>query len=145
MSARQSAEVTRALRLIDRGSTPYAAAKRVGIALSTIYRAQVRQRATNEDPNPAPEAPLPTVQYDREIPATVRAYCDRHADRISSVDYGGRGSRAETWRYMAWLRSGWNCGDDTVHSVIGDTAADLITRLGQIAPCTCETCRSATA
>ncbi len=45
MSARQSAEVTRALRLIDKGATAYAAAKKTGIALSTIYRALKRNAA----------------------------------------------------------------------------------------------------
>lgn len=39
IGARQSAAVDKAMRLIARGLTPYAAAKRVGIALSTIYRA----------------------------------------------------------------------------------------------------------
>jgi transposase len=44
MGSRQSAEVTRALKLVASGVTPYAAAKKVGIALSTIYRALKRQR-----------------------------------------------------------------------------------------------------
>lgn len=44
MSARQSSATDKALRLIAKGMTPYAAAKKVGIALSTIYRAQARQR-----------------------------------------------------------------------------------------------------
>jgi transposase len=44
MSARQSAAVDKALKLISKGLTPYAAAKKVGIALSTIYRAQKRQQ-----------------------------------------------------------------------------------------------------
>lgn len=44
MTARQSAEVTKALKLIEKGMTPYAAAKKTGIALSTIYRALKRQR-----------------------------------------------------------------------------------------------------
>jgi DNA-binding CsgD family transcriptional regulator len=42
MSARQSSAVDKALRLISKGLTPYAAAKKVGIALSTIYRARKR-------------------------------------------------------------------------------------------------------
>lgn len=46
MSGRQSAEVNRALRLVAGGMTAYAAAKKTGIALSTIYRAIKRQRAT---------------------------------------------------------------------------------------------------
>lgn len=46
MTARQSSATDKALRLIAKGLTPYAAAKKVGIALSTIYRAQARQRIT---------------------------------------------------------------------------------------------------
>lgn len=42
MSGRQSSAVDKALKLIAKGLTPYAAAKRTGIALSTIYRAQKR-------------------------------------------------------------------------------------------------------
>ena len=45
MSGRQSSAVDRALRLIARGATAYAAAKQTGIALSTIYRALSRQKA----------------------------------------------------------------------------------------------------
>lgn len=43
VATRQSPEVTKALRLIEGGMTPYAAAKKVGIALSTIYRAISRR------------------------------------------------------------------------------------------------------
>jgi transposase len=39
MSGRQSAATEKALKLVQKGLTPYAAAKKVGIALSTIYRA----------------------------------------------------------------------------------------------------------
>lgn len=45
MAARESAATVRALALIERGWTAYRAAKNVGIALSTIYRAVARQRA----------------------------------------------------------------------------------------------------
>lgn len=45
MAARESAATVRALALIERGWTAYRAAKHVGIALSTIYRAVARQRA----------------------------------------------------------------------------------------------------
>ena len=44
MSARQSAATDKALALVAKGLTPYAAAKRVGIALSTIYRALQRMK-----------------------------------------------------------------------------------------------------
>lgn len=49
MAARQSAEVTAALRLVAKGWTAYAAAKKTGIALSTIYRA-IRRQQTSERP-----------------------------------------------------------------------------------------------
>jgi len=39
MSARQSAAVDQAIKLIKGGMTPYAAAKKVKIALTTVYRA----------------------------------------------------------------------------------------------------------
>lgn len=44
MSARQSAAVDRALKRIAKGSTPYAAAKKEGLALSTVYRAVKRNK-----------------------------------------------------------------------------------------------------
>jgi transposase len=44
MTARQSVEVAEALKLVKSGITPYAAAKRTGIALSTIYRAIKRHK-----------------------------------------------------------------------------------------------------
>lgn len=42
MAARQSAAVDRALRHIAKGMTAYAAAKKEGLALSTVYRAVKR-------------------------------------------------------------------------------------------------------
>jgi transposase len=39
-----SEKTKRALKLVAKGMTPYAAAKKVGIALSTIYRATRRIR-----------------------------------------------------------------------------------------------------
>lgn len=44
MTGRASAETTKALKLVKAGMTPYAAAKKVGIALSTIYRALKREK-----------------------------------------------------------------------------------------------------
>ena len=44
MAGKQSADVDRALKLIAKGETPHAAAKKVGIAISTIYRALKRIR-----------------------------------------------------------------------------------------------------
>lgn len=44
MSGRPSAATEKALKLVQKGLTPYAAAKKVGIALSTIYRAIARNK-----------------------------------------------------------------------------------------------------
>jgi transposase len=44
MAAQTSAATERALRLVLKGWTPYAAAKKEGIALSTIYRALKREK-----------------------------------------------------------------------------------------------------
>jgi transposase len=44
MSGKPSADTERALKLVSKGMTPYAAAKKVGIALSTIYRALKREK-----------------------------------------------------------------------------------------------------
>jgi transposase len=47
MSGQISAATERALKLVAKGMTAYAAAKKEGIALSTIYRALKRQADTN--------------------------------------------------------------------------------------------------
>jgi GTP cyclohydrolase III len=44
MAGKPSSKTQRALARIAKGQTPYAAAKAEGIALSTIYRAQKRER-----------------------------------------------------------------------------------------------------
>jgi transposase len=44
MAAQTSAATERALKLVLKGWTPYAAAKKEGIALSTIYRALKREK-----------------------------------------------------------------------------------------------------
>jgi transposase len=49
MTARQSAATERALKLVAQGKmTAYAAAKKTGIALSTVYRAIKREREKQE-------------------------------------------------------------------------------------------------
>ena len=44
MTGKISGDTLKALKLIARGMTPYAAAKKAGIALSTIYRALKRRK-----------------------------------------------------------------------------------------------------
>lgn len=44
MSGRQSALTDKALKLIAKGMTRYRAAKKLGLSLSTVYRAVSRQK-----------------------------------------------------------------------------------------------------
>lgn len=48
VAGKQSSDVDKALKLVAKGMTPYAAAKKMGIALSTIYRAMKRHAATKK-------------------------------------------------------------------------------------------------
>lgn len=50
MGARVSAETLKALALVRKGVTPYAAAKKVGIAYSTIHRALKRAKPAGGKP-----------------------------------------------------------------------------------------------
>lgn len=77
MAARESAATVRALRLVEHGWTAYRAAKHVGIALSTIYRAVARQRATGADMKTVTN-PFRDKTMRREFDAAVYAYETRH-------------------------------------------------------------------
>lgn len=79
------------------------------------------------------------VKYEAGVPASVRAFCDKRADRIESVMAG---SRRDSWRYMAYTRRGWNQGDDCVHSVIGSSANDFIAALRRVDVCDCDDCKA---
>ena len=59
MSARQSSAVDEALRLVASGLTPYAAAKKTGIAFGTIYAAIKRQKANTALSASSPQADKP--------------------------------------------------------------------------------------
>jgi transposase len=48
MTGKTSGDTQKALALVLKGWTPYAAAKKTGIALSTVYRAIKREREKQE-------------------------------------------------------------------------------------------------
>jgi len=77
------------------------------------------------------------VRYSHGVPASIRAWCDAHADRISEVIVGGR---RDAWQYFAYTCTGWNQGDDRVHSVIGNTAREFIAGLRRVDRCDCDDC-----
>ena len=83
MAARQSAATDRALRLVARGMTPYAAAKKTGIAFSTIYLALKRQRSRETSSSNGPP-PLAGQDHPRNGPARdCNARTERHESRLT--------------------------------------------------------------
>jgi len=78
-----------------------------------------------------------TVRYEGRIPATLRRYAEKHAHQIAEVTFG----TVMQGEYEASLRRGWSKCDDTVHSVVSDTASGLISELRGVVACDCEECR----
>ena len=66
MSGRPSVATEKALKLVEKGLTPYAAAKKVGIALSTIYRAR-KQRRSRLTGNPIPQCHCGKAAYSKGL------------------------------------------------------------------------------
>jgi excisionase family DNA binding protein len=58
---------------------------------------------------------------------------ERYRKRIVDFDYDG-----ET--YQAWMVSGWRREDDLVHTIIGDTVAEVAEGLKYAVPCGCANC-----
>ena len=74
------------------------------------------------------------VKYGNHVPKTLRAYADRHADQIEEITWSARGGA-----YDAFLRPGWrHC--DHEHTIVKETATELIAELRNIMPCDCEDC-----
>lgn len=78
------------------------------------------------------------VRYFGAIPKTLRAYADRHADKIQEVSWDG--GYLNGGAYDAVLRPGWREVDNAVHTLIGSTVRELIAELRGIVPCACPDC-----
>lgn len=80
-----------------------------------------------------------TVRYTGEKPpATLRAWCDAHADRVQEVEVGYGYSEGKAYDIL--LRPGWRMGDDYVHTIIEHTVFKALDQLRNIAKCDCAEC-----
>lgn len=87
-----------------------------------------------------------SVRYESSIPSKrLRDWCDRNADKVSAVCYGSGFCTDSGFAYDVMLRSGWCDGNDIVHSIIEQTAAETLAKLRDIAKCDCDQCRAALA
>ncbi|WP_038215289.1 MULTISPECIES: hypothetical protein [Xenophilus] len=90
----------------------------------------------------------PSVRYSGDTPpATLRAWCDAHADRVFELHAGGGycTERPDGFAYDVLLRPGWCMSDDCCHTLIEPTVADMLRQLRAIVPCDCEDCMTALA
>jgi len=80
-----------------------------------------------------------TVRYTGETPtATLRDWCDAHADRVQEVEVGYGYSEGKAYGIL--LRPGWRMGDDFVHTIIEHTVRKTLDQLRNVSRCNCEEC-----
>jgi hypothetical protein len=81
------------------------------------------------------------IKYEGHIPSkALRAWCDKNTDKVAIVHYGGGFGTDSGMAYEVCLRNGWSQEDDWVHSIIEQTAADVLYKLRRVARCDCESC-----
>lgn len=84
------------------------------------------------------------VRYSGEPPpATLRAWCDAHPERVYELHVGGgyNADRADGRAYDVLLRPGWSMSDDCCHTLIEPTVAAMLQQLRATAPCDCDDCK----
>lgn len=89
-----------------------------------------------------------TIKYESShVPATFRAWADKHADRIAAVDYDGGYSHPDTGRdctaYNVLLRTGWCTEEDGLHTVIDPRVGEVKKAIREAQPCRCSECAEA--
>ncbi|PZQ76989.1 MAG: hypothetical protein DI563_05270 [Variovorax paradoxus] len=91
--------------------------------------------------------PLAVKYSGDKPPATLRRWCDAHADRVYELHCGGGydSGRPNGFAYDVMLRPGWSMSDDACHILIEPTVADMLRQLRAIARCTCSDCIEALA
>lgn len=80
-------------------------------------------------------------------PATLRAWCDAHPERVQELHTGGGYSteRSGGFAYDILLRPGWCMSDDNCHTLIEPTVKAMLSQLRAIAQCDCQDCKEALA
>jgi hypothetical protein len=84
-----------------------------------------------------------TVKFSSPAPKTLKAWIDKHPDRVAEFDCGRGYSFGgdNDFGYDILLAPGWRMYDDYVHTLIEHTVADTLKQLRSIVRCDCAECR----
>lgn len=81
------------------------------------------------------------IKYESaNIPKTMRALLERHADKVKAVDFGGGFCTDSGNAYDVVLRPGWVVKDDGTHGIIEPTISDVRDKLSMVIRCACKGC-----
>ena len=81
------------------------------------------------------------VKYEGSVPATLRAFADKHAEKVYEVSAGGGWNTRTGFGYDIVYRNGYACGDDVVHSDLAETVKEAIGKIRAAGPCECDACK----
>ena len=97
---------------------------------------------TSSSPQEPRDKNLAVRYTGQKPPATLRVWCDAHADRVREVEvgFGYCSDREDGKAYDILLRPGWRMRDDFVHTIIEPTVRRALDQLRNIARCECEEC-----
>lgn len=88
----------------------------------------------------AAETSVP-IKYIGRIPATLRAWCNKHPTVVREVTTGNAYSCSESgFAYDVFLHRGWGAYSDAVHTVIEPTVATTLRVLREVTACECDYC-----
>lgn len=82
------------------------------------------------------------VRYEGPVPKTLRAWCDRNAEKVAEVSAGTGYCTDDDdgFAYDVMLRDGWRVRDDLLHGVIEPTVQKTLEILREVVPCDCDGC-----
>lgn len=76
-----------------------------------------------------------------KLPKTLGRWLEANREKWYDVDYGAGFNTDSGFAYDVGLRAGWRAGDDCVHSIIEQTAAETLSKLRDVVPCDCADCK----
>lgn len=86
----------------------------------------------------------PITYESNRVPASFRAWAEKHADRIEAVDYDGGFSHPDHGRdctaYNVLLRHGWCTEEDGLHTIIDPRVSEVKKAIREAQPCHCREC-----
>lgn len=90
------------------------------------------------------DTPL-TIKYESSrVPASFKAWAEKHADRIAAVDYDGGFSHPNTGEdctaYNVLLRLGWCTEEEGLHTIIDPRVTEVKKAIREAEPCHCGEC-----